>query len=143
VLKDCLFLECSGSKVIKMSKIGLKYLSKYITFQHSLLTIQHTPVLHKTKFAAKLAYPRQILSSLFNVSEQHIQRNNCSYCACLKFSAPCPSLPFPENGLYFLFNNDKIASFYCNQGYALDGPPILRCRDGYWSPKPPVCVKMQ
>jgi len=49
----------------------------------------------------------------------------------------------PENGLVFLFNNEKIASFYCNHGYKLNGSPILRCRDGKWDHDPPVCVKIE
>ena len=63
-----------------------------------------------------------------------------SYCL-----APCISLSDPENGNMTCSTSmsvlPDICTYYCNQGYQLEGNRQTRCRaDGTWSSEPVTCT---
>ena len=55
----------------------------------------------------------------------------------------CPELINPENGVVSVDNNNLngVAEYTCNEGFKLDGDPILTCLESeHWSTQPPICL---
>ena len=58
--------------------------------------------------------------------------------------ALCPDLSDPANGAVTQFGNraGDNSTFVCDEGYELDGAPVLNCQDdGTWDNPPPTCKR--
>jgi len=58
----------------------------------------------------------------------------------LLLASVCPDLTIRNGHIKVKVNvNNKMARYYCNEGFTLAGSPLRTCQDNGWSGIDPVC----